>query len=149
VVRQSSEGLQKWLRDTENLKVIKGQARFIDAHRVRVGDQLLEADKFFINVTEGEFANALKVMTREGNALSPLIRSAWETGKLRTLVKNSPARATDAHISIIGHITRQEQRRLLTETESANGFANRFCFMAVDRSKCLPEGAERQASPIR
>jgi hypothetical protein len=31
---------------------------------------------------------------------------------------------------------------LLTETESANGFANRFCFVAVDRSKCLPEGGE-------
>jgi len=50
VVRQSSEGLQKWLRDTKNLSVIEGQARFADAHRVCVGDELLEADKFFINV---------------------------------------------------------------------------------------------------
>src|SRR3954447_7687592 len=50
VVRQSSEGLEKWLRNTENLTVIEGQARFADAHRVRVGDELLEADKFFINV---------------------------------------------------------------------------------------------------
>ena len=37
-----------------------------------------------------------------------------------------PARATDAHISIIGHITREEARRELTETESANGFGNRI-----------------------
>ena len=50
VVRHSSEGLEKWLRNTENLNVIEGQARFADAHRVRVGDELLEADKFFINV---------------------------------------------------------------------------------------------------
>src|SRR5215470_16499190 len=50
VVRQSSEGLQKWLTSTQNLTVIKGQARFVDAHRVRVSDELLEADKFFINV---------------------------------------------------------------------------------------------------
>jgi len=50
VVRQSTEGLQKWLRDTQNLTVIRGQARFADAHRVRVGDELLEADKIFINV---------------------------------------------------------------------------------------------------
>src|SRR5438552_13558860 len=50
VVRQSSEGLEKWLRDTQNLTVIEGHARFADAHRVRVGDELLEADKFFINV---------------------------------------------------------------------------------------------------
>ena len=56
------------------------------------------------------------------------------------MTKNSPARATEAHISIIGHITRQELRRLLTETESANGFGNRFNWIAVRRSKILPEG---------
>jgi pyruvate/2-oxoglutarate dehydrogenase complex dihydrolipoamide dehydrogenase (E3) component len=50
VVRQSSEGLEKWLKNTRNLTVIGGHARFADAHTVRVGDELLEADKFFINV---------------------------------------------------------------------------------------------------
>jgi pyruvate/2-oxoglutarate dehydrogenase complex dihydrolipoamide dehydrogenase (E3) component len=50
VVRQSSEGLEKWLRNTQNLTVIEGQARFADAQRVRVSDEVLEADKFFINV---------------------------------------------------------------------------------------------------
>src|SRR6266480_1374416 len=50
VVRQSSEGLEKWLRDTQNLSIYEGHARFADAHRVRVGDELLETDKFFINV---------------------------------------------------------------------------------------------------
>ena len=50
VVRQSSEGLEKWLRDTQNLIVIEGQASLVDAHRVRVDEELLEADKIFINV---------------------------------------------------------------------------------------------------
>src|SRR5213594_1812813 len=50
VVRQSSEGLEKWLKNTPNLTVYEGHARFADAHRVRVSDELLEADKFFINV---------------------------------------------------------------------------------------------------
>src|SRR5499433_367134 len=50
VVRQSSEGLQEWLRDTQNLTVIEGHARFADAHRVHVGDEFLEADKIFLNV---------------------------------------------------------------------------------------------------
>src|SRR5262249_33228771 len=80
--------------------------------------------------------------SREGNTLSPTIRAAWETGNLRTLVKNSPARATDAHISIVAHITRHEGRRELTETESANGFGNRICWAAARRSKCLPEGGQ-------
>jgi DNA replicative helicase MCM subunit Mcm2 (Cdc46/Mcm family) len=56
------------------------------------------------------------------------------------MTKNSEARATGAHVSIIGHITKDELRRLLTETESANGFGNRFLWAAVHRSKCLPEG---------
>ena len=50
LVRQSSEGVEKWLRDTQNLTVIEGHARFADAHSVRVGDQLLEAGQIFINV---------------------------------------------------------------------------------------------------
>ena len=37
-------------KDTQNLTVIEGHARFADPHRVRVGDELLEADKFSINV---------------------------------------------------------------------------------------------------
>ena len=52
LVRHSSEGVEKWLKSTQNLTVIEGQARFADANRVRVGDELLEADKFFINVGE-------------------------------------------------------------------------------------------------
>ena len=50
VVRQDREGLEKWLKNTQNLTVYEGHARFADAHRVRIGDELLEADKFFINV---------------------------------------------------------------------------------------------------
>ncbi len=50
VVRRSNEGVEKWLKSTEKLTVYEGHARFEDAHQVRVGDQLLEAGKFFINV---------------------------------------------------------------------------------------------------
>ena len=50
LVRRSSEGVEKWLKNTQNLTVYEGHARFADAHRVRVGDELLEADKIFINV---------------------------------------------------------------------------------------------------
>ena len=50
VVRLSSEGLKKWLKNTQNLTIYEGHARFEDRHRVRVGDELLEADKIFVNV---------------------------------------------------------------------------------------------------
>jgi pyruvate/2-oxoglutarate dehydrogenase complex dihydrolipoamide dehydrogenase (E3) component len=60
VVRQSSEGLEKWLRNTQNLTIYEGHARFADAHRVHVGDDLLEADKFFINVGGRAFIPPLR-----------------------------------------------------------------------------------------
>src|SRR5688572_17006692 len=50
VVRLSNEGVEKWLKNTENLTVYEGHARFEDTHRVRVGAELLEAGQFFINV---------------------------------------------------------------------------------------------------
>lgn len=98
-----------------------------------------ESDKRLL-VVETEFANVLKQTERQGNTLSAILRQAWESGNLRTLTKNSPTRATDAHVSIIGHITADELRRYLTATESANGFGNRFLWYAVKRSKLLPEG---------
>jgi pyruvate/2-oxoglutarate dehydrogenase complex dihydrolipoamide dehydrogenase (E3) component len=50
VVRRSNEGVEKWLKDTKNLTVYEGHARFENAHQVRVGGEILEADKIFINV---------------------------------------------------------------------------------------------------
>ena len=126
----------------EGKKLIKEKGKPPEYKTVVIDDGV--SDKRLL-VIESEFANVLKVGTREGNTLSPVIRSAWEDGNLRTMTKNSPARATDAHISIIGHITREEYRRELTQTESANGFANRYCIVAVERSKCLPEGGQAVA----
>jgi hypothetical protein len=89
---------------------------------------------------ETEFARVLQVCERDGCTLSAVIREAWDTGTLRTMTKKDPLHATDAHISIIGHITRDELRRLLTDTAAANGFANRFLWVCAQRSKQLPDG---------
>jgi hypothetical protein len=91
-------------------------------------------------VTEAEFAGTLAVMERPGNTLSPVIRNAWDAMPLQTMTKGSPLKATGSHISIIGHITKDEIRARLTRTDMANGFANRFLFCIVKRSKLLPHG---------
>jgi hypothetical protein len=93
-------------------------------------------------VLEPEFARVLQVSERQSNTLSPVIRQAWDSGSLRIMTKNKPACATDAHISIIAHITKDELRRLLTATAVANGFANRFLWICARRSKILPDGGE-------
>ena len=114
-----------------------------------VRDDLDEvADKRLL-IVQGEFASALKVLQRVGNILSAIMRNAWDTGNLNTLVKNNPTKATDAHISIIGHITQEELLRHLDETEKANGFGNRFLMVCVKRSKVLPEGGNLRKKDLK
>jgi hypothetical protein len=91
-------------------------------------------------IVEPEFANVLRMVERQGNSLSAVLRQAWECGDLGTLTKNSPTRATGAHVSLIGHCTAEELRRYLSTTEMANGFANRILWSCWRRSKELPEG---------
>jgi len=97
------------------------------------------ADKRLL-VLEPELAATLKVAGRQGNIVSAVIRQAFDGEKLQTLTRNNPQKATGAHVSMIGHITRSELLRYLTETEAANGFANRFLWIMVRRSKKLPFG---------
>lgn len=131
----SGEGLKYAVRDpTERVERDKATG---NAQRVQVDPGI--ADKRRL-VVEAEFAQVLRQGARAGNTLSATIRSAWDTGRLATLTKNDPVTATGAHISIIGHITADELRAELTATDSANGFANRFLFMCVRRSKVLPFG---------
>jgi hypothetical protein len=103
-------------------------------------DDQAPADKRRL-VLEQEFAQVLKVLSREGNTLSPIVRQAWDGDALQTMVRNNPLRASAAHIGIVGHITKDELLRYLTATELANGFANRFLLVAVERSKLLPFGS--------
>lgn len=51
------------------------------------------------------------------------------------MTKHTPIKATGAHISILGHITRDELLRHLTDTEQCNGYGNRFLWFVVERSK--------------
>jgi len=136
----SGEGLIFHVRDPiTKTEPIKEGKRVVRYEEITV-DQGVK-DKRLL-VTEGEFASALTVMGREGNILSAVIREAWDGEKLSPLTKNNPITATNAHISIIGHITKQELLARMDETSKANGFANRFLWALVKRSKVLPEGGE-------
>ena len=50
VVGNSRSSLEGWLNGMANCAVIKGHARFVSPTAVEVGDETLEADRFFINV---------------------------------------------------------------------------------------------------
>jgi hypothetical protein len=137
----SGEGLIWEIRDKiEKMEPVREKGRIVDHQKALIDEGV--KDKRLL-VVQTEFAQVLKMALREGNILSEIIRQAWESGDLRTMTKNTPARATDAHISIIGHITKEEINRCLNNTEASNGFGNRFLWLAVGRSKLLPEGGEQ------
>lgn len=50
VSSRSSKGVEKWLRGAANCTVIQGHARFQSSNTVLVNDEVLQADKIYINV---------------------------------------------------------------------------------------------------
>jgi hypothetical protein len=131
----SGEGLIERVKDAEmEVEQEEGESRI----KIKIGED--GAPDKRLMVFEEEFASVLAVCKRQGNTISPVVRQAWDHGRLQTLTKNNPAVATGAHISIIGHITTEELRRNFDGTEVVNGFGNRFLFACVRRSKVLPHG---------
>ena len=102
------------------------------------------ADKRLL-VEEPEFASPLTVMQRDGNTLSMIVRSAWDDRALQTLTKTSGEKSTGSHITLVGHITKKELLKHLTEEKLGSGIANRFVFALVRRSKRLPHGGTEDA----
>ncbi len=121
----SGEGLIQQCRDPEH--DADGNVKDPGAHDKRL---LVQAS---------EFANVLQVQGRDGSTLSGHLRNAWDGRSLRTLTR-TPLVATAPHISLLGHVTRDELLRLFDDTSAVNGYGNRFQWFAVRRSKLLPLG---------
>lgn len=134
----TGEGLIHAVRDpiTEQVN-IKEKGRVTDSQE-QVTDAGVE-DKRLLCV-EGELGQALQCAGRDGNTLSPIVRLAWDGARLRVMTRGAKGECAEPHISIIGHITNTELQTLLTTNDAANGFANRFLWIGVKRSQCLPFG---------
>lgn len=91
-------------------------------------------------VVEPEFASVLKAAARDISTLSPTLRAAWDGRPLAILTRSAPARASDAHIAVIGHITSLELQHHVNPVEAANGLLNRVLFIACRRTRLLPDG---------
>jgi Bifunctional DNA primase/polymerase, N-terminal/Protein of unknown function (DUF3987) len=132
-----------WEQDCIQSGLVSGEGLI---HAVR--DQVIKEEKVVdegvtdkrLLVVETELSRPLKAMNRESNTLSDVVRQAWDSGYLRTMSKHNGTRASNAHISIVAHTTRADVVQHLAAVDSANGFANRFLWVAVRRSKLLPEG---------
>jgi hypothetical protein len=134
----SGEGLIWHVRDERiERQPVRERGRVVDYQTVVVDPG--ERDKRLL-VIEPELASVFKRMAGESNSLSAVLRNAWDDVPLATLTKNSPLRATRAHVSLIGHVTAEEPRLYLTEVERANGFGNRWMYALVRRAQVLPDG---------
>jgi hypothetical protein len=102
-----------------------------------------------VMIVESEFVNVLRVLAREGNTLSAVLRLGWDGDDLRTITKHSPARATKPHVSLVGHITQQELAKYLSAVEVFGGLGNRILWACVRRSKLLPFPGSLDAGDVQ
>lgn len=137
---ESGQGVIHHVRDprTERRRARKGEEA--DEHGML--EELVDAgtDEKRLMVLESEFAKLLAATGRRDSTLSAVLRDAWDARTLRSLSKNSPEIATNAHVSVLAQITPMELQSRLDSVEIANGFMNRFVIVASERSKFLPRG---------
>jgi hypothetical protein len=143
----SGEGLAFAVRDAQYKEepVKQGGKPTGDMQTVLV-DSGVEDKRLFL--VQSEFGAVLRVMEREGNSLSGVLRDAWDGKDLMPMTKANRIRASSPHIAIVGHVTRDELLRNLNSTEACNGFGNRFVWLAVQRSKELPFPSSPDAAAV-
>ena len=133
----SGEGLAFAVRDAQfKEEPVKQSGKPTGEMQTICTDSGIEDKRLFL--VQSEFGAVLKIMAREGNSLSGVMRDAWDGQTLAPMTKANRVRATDPHIGIVAHVTQDELLRNLTDTETVNGFGNRFAWFAVRRSKELP-----------
>lgn len=133
----SGEGLAYAVRDPQyKEEPVKEKGRLTGETVTVCVDPGVEDKRLFL--AQSEFGAVLRIMTRDGNSLSGVLRDAWDGLTLAPMTKANRVRATDPHIGIVGHVTKDELLRNLTDTEASNGFGNRFVWLVVRRSKELP-----------
>ena len=133
---QSGEGIVYRVRD-EHYGIPPGKKKKGEP----VEEVLIDAgvsDKRLM-IVEEEFSHVLKMAQRNGNSLTEMIRKAWDSPSfLKTDNKNSPLKSSDPHVSLIGHITRQELLDTLKTVDLNNGMANRILWCAARRTGDMP-----------
>lgn len=84
-------------------------------HAIRDGDGKADAgvaDKRLL-IVEGELADPLRAMQRNGNTLSTVLRATWDGRTLEPLTKANVIKVSNPHVGIVGHITIAEMKELL------------------------------------
>lgn len=135
----SGEGVIDALRDRV-VKLVPKRKTDIDDIEEVVVDKGVDDKRLLIVCSE--LASALHAARRENSTLSQTLREAWDGKTLRTMAKNNPRTATDPHLSIIAHVTRQELIKSIRDTDVYGGLFNRCLFILSERARLLPHGGD-------
>ncbi len=87
---------------------------------------------------ENEFGRLLVAKNRDGSSLGPVLQDAWDGRLLQVNTKLDALKATGAYVSGCVHITAKELSTKLSDVDKANGFANRFLWIAAKRVASIP-----------
>lgn len=139
----TGEGLINAVRDQTKIQKEK-KDRGNASNKERYEEVIVDAgvmDKRLL-VIASEFVSVISTSKRVGNILSPTLRNAWDSGVLESPTKTTPIKATNPHISVIGHITQAELRSNLDQVSLLNGLGNRFLLVFSKRTKELPFGGD-------
>jgi Protein of unknown function (DUF3987) len=137
----------RWGENNDGDGGLSSSEGLISAVRDQHGDSETEIEKRLL-AAMGELGETLTKMGRQGNTLSATLRQAWDRKTLRTRTKTDPMTASDAHVSVIGHITQADLDALLSDTSIFNGFGNRFLWVMAKQSRELPFGGELRVETL-
>jgi hypothetical protein len=107
------------------------------------GDEESKAPDGLLTVVEPEFVRVLAAAKREGNTLSPVLRSLWDDGQAAILTRTAPLSCAGSHVTLIAHVTPRELRMRLGENDIAGGTVNRLLPVLTERSQLLPHEPAR------
>jgi hypothetical protein len=139
----SGEGLLYPIRDPEELDASE-EADLTDKQRKQ--RNALRDKRLF--VIEQELASMFKVMQREGSTLSEVLRRLYDGGDISPMTKRDTIVVTEPHVTLLGHITRDELSLVLKPTDILNGLANRFLWLLVRRSKSIAHPVPMDSSDV-
>jgi len=110
-------------------------------------EMLASREERRVLLTEEEFAAVLTVASREGSTLSAQVRKAWDGTTLRNRTKSDVLEAAGSHLCVLGQVTPTELVAQLASVEVANGFANRFLFIASHSPRTIVWEDEELTGP--
>jgi hypothetical protein len=132
----SGEGLLERIADAQTVIDKKGNAQVIPG----------APDKRCL-LRLSELSQCFKKGRRENSTLSEYLREGWDGEPIHLPNRKGNAlSASDYAVSVYGDVTPGVLRKTLeTGTEGFDGFANRFLWAAVKRSRFLPSGGSMES----